>query len=60
MIAVISMLLVVWKRWKLSKREFLLLGDLILSIVPLGILLGRYANMLNKELYGKVITATAS
>lgn len=55
-IAVIWMLLFIWKRWQLSKREFLLLGDFILAIVPLGILLGRYGNMLNKELYGKIIT----
>jgi phosphatidylglycerol:prolipoprotein diacylglycerol transferase len=59
-IAVIVMLLIIWKQRKFTWREFLLLGDLILSIVPLGILLGRYANMLNKELYGKVITASAS
>lgn len=59
-IAVVGTLLFVWKRWQLSRREFLLLGDLILSIVPLGILLGRYANMLNKELYWKVITSSES
>lgn len=55
-IAVIVMLLIIWKQRKLTWREFLLLGDLVLSIVPLGILLWRWGNMLNKELYGKIIT----
>jgi phosphatidylglycerol---prolipoprotein diacylglyceryl transferase len=55
-IGVILMLLYVWRRWKVTWREFLLLWDLILIIVPLGILLWRYGNMLNKELYGKVMT----
>ena len=55
-IAVVITLLCIWKYRKLTKREFLLLGDLVLSIVPLGILLWRVGNMLNKELYGKIIT----
>ncbi len=55
-IVVVLILLYVWKHWKLTWREFMLLGDLILAIVPLGILLWRWGNMLNKELYGKIIT----
>jgi phosphatidylglycerol:prolipoprotein diacylglycerol transferase len=36
----------------LSRKEFLLLFDIILVLVPLGILLGRFGNYLNQELYG--------
>jgi phosphatidylglycerol:prolipoprotein diacylglycerol transferase len=38
--------------YKLSRKEFLLLFDIILVIVPLGIMLGRLGNYLNQELYG--------
>ena len=42
--------------YKLSRKEFLLLFDCILVIVPLGILLGRMGNYLNQELYGIVFS----
>jgi phosphatidylglycerol:prolipoprotein diacylglycerol transferase len=51
-IGVIIVLLGVRKYYKLTTREFLLLGDLVLCIVPLGIFLWRIGNFLNKELYG--------
>lgn len=37
---------------RLTKRDFLLLFDLILIFVPLGIFFGRFGNFLNQELYG--------
>lgn len=36
------------------KTSFLHLGDLIVSVAPLGLLLGRVANFINGELWGKV------
>jgi phosphatidylglycerol:prolipoprotein diacylglycerol transferase len=38
--------------FRLSRKEFLLLFDIILVVVPLGIFLGRLGNYLNQELYG--------
>lgn len=38
--------------FKLSWKEFLLLFDMVLVIVPLGIFFGRLGNYLNQELYG--------
>jgi phosphatidylglycerol:prolipoprotein diacylglycerol transferase len=38
------------------KIPFLLLGDLLSSIVPVGLFLGRIANFINGELWGKVTT----
>ena len=40
--------------YRLSWKEWLILFDCILVIVPLGILLGRLGNFLNQELYGIV------
>ncbi len=37
---------------KLTKRDFLMLFDLMLLFVPLGIFFGRFGNYLNQELYG--------
>ena len=37
---------------KVSKKEFLVLFDLMLIFVPLGIFFGRFGNFLNQELYG--------
>ncbi len=37
---------------KLRWKELLLIGDLIFTIVPFGIMLGRIGNFLNQELYG--------
>lgn len=59
-IGVIIVLLGIRKYYKLSKREFLLLGDLVLCIVPLGILLWRIGNYLNKELYGLPIDSSSA
>lgn len=44
------------RRWQLKRDDVLLLGDLILCIVPLGILLGRIGNSLNQELIGKPLS----
>ena len=38
------------------KVSFLALGDLVVSVVPLGLLLGRIANFINGELWGKPAT----
>ncbi len=40
------------------KVHFLLLGDLLCSIVPTGLFLGRIANFINGELWGKVTTVS--
>ena len=47
-------MLILMRRKKLSWKELLLLGDLILAILPFGIMLGRIGNYLNQELYGIV------
>lgn len=38
--------------YKLSWKEFLVLFDTLLVVIPVGILLGRFGNYLNQELYG--------
>ena len=45
---------------KLKKSDFLLLFDMILIFVPLWILLWRYGNFLNQELYGITISELPS
>lgn len=40
---------------KMTWKDFLLLFDVILLIVPLGIFFGRFGNFLNQELYGIAI-----
>ncbi len=47
-------MLILMRRKKLWWKELLLLWDLILAILPLGIMLGRIGNYLNQELYGIV------
>jgi phosphatidylglycerol:prolipoprotein diacylglycerol transferase len=42
--------------FKLSWKEFLLLFDMILIVVPLGIFFGRLGNYLNQELYGIAVS----
>lgn len=37
---------------KLTRRDFLILFDLMLIFVPVGIFFGRFGNFLNQELYG--------
>ena len=39
-----------------QKRSFLELGDVIVTLTPLGLMLGRIANFINGELWGKVST----
>ncbi len=46
-------LAVAWFAWR-RKYSFLRLADLIASVTPLGLLLGRVANFINGELWGKV------
>jgi len=41
-----------------SKLPFLHLSDLIVSVAPLGLMLGRIANFINGELWGKVTTVS--
>ncbi len=52
----VALLFFVWKH-KFTRKEFLLLGDLIFAILPFGIMLGRIGNYLNQELYGIVVPA---
>ncbi len=49
---------IVMVAWFARRRRipFLQLGDLIVSVVPLGLLLGRLANFINGELWGKPST----
>ncbi len=45
--------------WWFSRRQripFLHLGDILVTTVPVGLLLGRVANFINGELWGKVTT----
>ncbi len=48
-------LALVWVSFKF-KLPFLLLGDLLSSVVPAGLFLGRIANFINGELWGRVTT----
>lgn len=41
--------------YRLAWKEFLLLADLVVMVVPVGIMLGRIGNYLNKEIYGRTI-----
>lgn len=50
------LLLFFFRRWKISFLEVVVLWDLILCIVPLGILLWRIGNFLNQELRWKPIS----
>ena len=51
----ISLALLAWRK-KLGRQEIILLFDLILAIVPFGIMIGRIGNFLNQELYGVVVS----
>ena len=51
---VVLAILVLDRIFKLSRKEFLIVLDLILVIVPVGIILWRFGNFLNQELYGIV------
>lgn len=53
-VGVVFAILVLDKIYKLSRKELFIIFDLLLVVVPLGIVLGRYGNFLNQELYGIV------
>ncbi len=44
------------RKKKFRFKEIVLLFDVVLAIVPFGIMLGRIGNFLNQELYGVVVT----
>jgi phosphatidylglycerol:prolipoprotein diacylglycerol transferase len=43
------------RKKKFRFKEIILLFDIVLVIVPLGIMLGRIGNFLNQELYGILV-----
>jgi prolipoprotein diacylglyceryltransferase len=51
----ISFAVLAWKK-KFRFKELVVLFDLIVSILPFGIMLGRLGNYLNQELYGIVVS----
>ncbi len=55
MIGVTISLAILTFRKKLSRKEIVLLFDLILAIVPFGIMVWRIGNFLNQELYGIIV-----
>lgn len=44
------------RKKKFRFKEIVLLFDIILAILPFGIMLGRIGNYLNQELYGVVVS----
>ena len=46
-----------WFAWQ-HKCSFLKLGDIIVTLAPLGLCLGRIANFINGELWGRVTTVS--
>lgn len=54
MVGVALAFVILARRKKLSFKELVLLFDIILPVVPFGIMLGRIGNYLNQELYGIV------
>ena len=54
----IGVVLACWWISKKIKINFLQLGDILCPLVPPGILLGRIANFINGELWGKVSTVS--
>lgn len=57
---VILGMLLLKKLYKLSWRDLIVLFDIILLIVPLGIILGRLGNFLNQEIYGIIVSTDMS
>ena len=57
-VGVIFAIFLVEKKYNLSRKEFFIIFDLLLLIVPIGIVLGRIGNFLNQELYGIVVPET--
>lgn len=54
-IGVVVAILILKRLYRLSGKEFILIFDIILLVVPIGIILGRFGNFLNQELYGIAI-----
>lgn len=54
-IGVVVALLTLKAHYKLSRKDFFVVFDIMLLIVPFGIILGRLWNFLNQELYGIAI-----
>jgi prolipoprotein diacylglyceryltransferase len=44
------------RKKRFSFKEIVLLFDIIIAILPFGIMLGRIGNFLNQELYGVVVS----
>ncbi|MFZ2150589.1 MAG: prolipoprotein diacylglyceryl transferase [Candidatus Absconditicoccaceae bacterium] len=55
MIGVLISLIIFVRKRKLKKYELVWILDLVLTITPLGIMLGRIGNFLNQELYGIIV-----
>lgn len=56
LLGVVIACLYIKKKFKLSRKDWRLFGDLAFAIAPLGIAFGRLWNFLNQELYGKIIS----
>ncbi|MCX6824991.1 MAG: prolipoprotein diacylglyceryl transferase [candidate division SR1 bacterium] len=56
MLGVTIALCLLARKNKLKYTEMVLLFDVILAIVPFGIMLGRIGNFLNQELYGVIVS----
>lgn len=56
MIGVVIALAGLVRKKKFSFKETVLLFDILLAIVPFGIMIGRIGNFLNQELYGVVVS----
>ncbi len=54
-VGVIIAIFVVERMYRLSRKEFFIVFDLLLVVIPLGIILGRIGNFLNQELYGIIV-----
>ncbi len=52
----VGVLLAAWWYCRKSKISFLSLGDLLVITAPIGLGLGRLANFINGELYGRITT----
>ena len=52
---VICSIFYVERIYKLSRKEFFIIFDLLLLVIPIGIVLGRIGNFLNQELYWIVV-----
>jgi phosphatidylglycerol:prolipoprotein diacylglycerol transferase len=50
----VGVVLAVWWFARRSRVPFLHLGDILVTTVPVGLLLGRIANFINGELWGKI------